>query len=419
MARKTRVEKKARPLLPESSAILLHPHPVRELIEQAQRGQVTERVLVEVVLHCADPVALLVTLVCELRLRVVVSLSGGKDSAAMLLYLTELLGVAAIHCCHYQYLPLDWEESLPYNQELCRFVGVPLVCEQMVYEPKPDSTHGVQRREVRVVQTLADAVGWEGELIGCATDYALRRGQPPSPTTRYCTGKMKDRLLDDWLRRERSGAVGEGGIGDPTALAMRQGYPPTMQQRACTAYYKEQTLDTWIVRQRAQAALGNLVIVALGLRARESARRAKLLPVAYRGDPKVSYQVLNWLPVHDWRRIATFRKLAEWGFAPHPAYERQGLARHAQLDVDEEGGPRTGCRFCIFATDADCQHQADDPANWEALAQVAKVEEATGMTWWMPEKRKDPDTGQVFYVPRRSARDLLARTLAREQAAKS
>lgn len=68
-------------LLPESVAILGHDHPMRELLDRAQRGELTERVLAEVVLHGVEPEQVLVTLLRELKLRVVVSLSGGKDSA--------------------------------------------------------------------------------------------------------------------------------------------------------------------------------------------------------------------------------------------------------------------------------------------------------------------------------------------------
>jgi len=51
-------------------------------------------------------------------------------------------------------------------------------------------------------------------------------------------------------------------------------------------------------------------------------------------------------------------------------------------DLDEEGGPRTSCRFCIYATSVDICHQAQREANYALLHRLVEVEEQTGKTWW-------------------------------------
>ena len=56
---------------------------------------------------------------------IIVSLSGGKDSTAMLLYLVAHYGPERL-IVHHQVLPEDWPETVPYVRELCARLGVPL-----------------------------------------------------------------------------------------------------------------------------------------------------------------------------------------------------------------------------------------------------------------------------------------------------
>ena len=57
-------------------------------------------------------------------MNILISLSGGKDSTAMLLYLVEHYGPERL-IAHYQVLPEDWLETLPYVQDVCARLGVP------------------------------------------------------------------------------------------------------------------------------------------------------------------------------------------------------------------------------------------------------------------------------------------------------
>ncbi|MBN1889994.1 MAG: hypothetical protein JW850_18505 [Thermoflexales bacterium] len=266
---------------------------------------------------------------------IVVSLSGGKDSVAMLLDLVErgLLPVA----CHYQCLPEDWRETLPYVQYVCEKVGVPLVAQQILYEPVGDGT-GVRRLAVVDIHKPGDIVPWNTPgVIAGVTDLAMRRGWPPSASARFCTRYGKVELLDLWLRQNRSSLLAE----QP---------------------------EIW---------------VALGERAAESPRRARKTATAPRLHWKrEQVTAVNWLPVHTWSRRDTFRKLRDWGIEPHPAYQAQGMSPASMYDADVEGGARTSCRFCIYASQAERCHQAQSEACRPVLDRLVEFERATGRTWW-------------------------------------
>ena len=51
-----------------------------------------------------------------------------------------------------------------------------------------------------------------------------------------------------------------------------------------------------------------------------------------------------------------------------------------QVDVDAEGGPRTGCRCCIYNSHADLCHQAQIDANRPLFERIDLVERRTGRT---------------------------------------
>jgi 3'-phosphoadenosine 5'-phosphosulfate sulfotransferase (PAPS reductase)/FAD synthetase len=279
---------------------------------------------------------------------IIASLSGGKDSAAMLLYLVEHYGPKKL-IAHYQVLPEDWPETLGYNQQLCARLGVPLVAQQIVYEPVGDAT-GVRTLNIIDIQRESDIVPWGNGVIAGITDLAMRRRWPPSPSVRFCT-----------------------------------------------SYFKVRPLNRWIIDQQRTMALGPDVIVALGERWAESPHRSKKAELWPR--PKCqrrAYRVWNWLPAISWSRRQTFRRMRDWGIKPHPAYRAQGMVDWQMYDQDAEGGPRTGCRFCIYNTLSDLCHQAQIEANQPLLRQIAEVETQTGRTWWM-----DKSTGDIGAPPPR------------------
>ena len=210
---------------------------------------------------------------------IVVSLSGGKDSVAMLLYLVEHYGSENL-IAHYQVLPEDWSETLPYVRGICSRLNVKLVSQQMLYRQVGDGT-SVERLAVCNIQDENDIVSWGVPgIIAGVTDLAFRRKWPPSPSVRFCTAYFKIRLLNWWI----------------------------------------------IQQQRSSMALSTDVIVAMGERWAESPRRAKKVELwPRRGCQRKAYCVWNWLPVVGWSRRETFRKMREWGTGPHPAYKAQGM----------------------------------------------------------------------------------------------
>jgi len=275
----------------------------------------------------------------------VVSLSGGKDSVALLSYLVRQSDPAQ-YLAHYQVLPEDWPETLPYVQEVCAQLRVRLIAQQLLYAPTGDGT-GVKRLAIRDVNGPADIVplGTPGVIAG-VTDLALRRGWPPSPATRFCTSYFKIALLDAWLRQERA--------------------------------------TVWPER-----------LVLLGERAAESPRRARKAAHAPRLEWKTGQLpngkrfrldtptvIYNALPLFTWTRREVFRELRDAGITPHPAYRAQGMQPWQMYDEDAEGGPRTACRFCIYASRADLCHQAQHQAHAELLHQLVQAERHMGKTWW-------------------------------------
>ena len=66
-----------------------------------------------------------------------------------------------------------------------------------------------------------------------------------------------------------------------------------------------------------------------------------------------------------------------------------GMTERQMLDEDAEGGPRMGCRFCIYNTSSDLYHQSRIAANRPLLGRIADVERVTGRTWWMTRSTAD------------------------------
>lgn len=283
---------------------------------------------------------------------IIVSLSGGKDSTAMLLYLVEHYEPERL-IAHYQVLPEDWPETLPYVQDVCARLSMPLVAQQMVYEPVGDGT-GVRRMDVVDVDTPGHIVPW---------------GTP-------------------------------GAIAGITDLALRRQWPPTPGCRFGTAFFKVRLLDWWIIQQQRTMALGGDVIVALGERWAESPHRARKVELWPRPRcQRKAYRVWNWLPVIAWSRRQTFRRIRDWSIDPHPAYRAQGMADWQMYDVDAEGGPRTGCRACLYASHADLCHQALVEANRGLFERVHFVEQITGRTWWIDGRTARQYLDGTFHVP--------------------
>lgn len=279
-----------------------------------------------------------------------ISISGGKDSQALLNAVTaeyRRRGWAGqLYAIHAHLGRAEWPQTLAHCRNLCGHLGVPLV--------------EVSRPQGDLVQEIRDRVE---KLRG--TDV------PPWPDAknRYCTSDQKR---------------------TPIEKVTRSSPWPSSSQRYCTA---DQKRDQLTKRHRGH----ELVVAAMGLRAQESAARAKRkvvtlgritagalrdLTPAEALERRTDGQrvALDWLPIHDWttedvweacghsgadlrRRQALYREgktgEALTGWLAHPAYVM--------------GNERLSCGICILASKNDIVNGArHNPELYEAYVQIER-----------------------------------------------
>ena len=153
-------------------------------------------------------------------------------------------------------------------------------------------------------------------------------------------------------------------------MVRRRGMFPSAQFRQCTSDLKRGPVQKFL-----RTIPEKVVINCMGMRAEESAQRARQLP--WKQDKELSTNgrtVYNWLPIFE----ESTEEVLGWhwqnGVPLHPVYvpeyHRDGT----------EGGylRRFSCRVCIFATDHDVRmiHQHDR----EAFNQVSALEQEMGFT---------------------------------------
>ncbi len=271
----------------------------------------------------------------------VVSVSGGKDSQAMLARLAGLRTAYGWTCpmtaVHADLGRAEWPETAAFVERMCRADRVPLT---VVRRNGGDLVERIERR----LQTVSTIPG------------ETRPAKPfwPSAAQRYCTSDLKRGPIQMHLR-----SLGKEGV----------------------------------------------IVSAMGLRADESRGRAAkpgvsvdaaLTSKALRDfDPATALQaqredggrlVLNWLPIHDWatddvwemmltdaedleRRRALYReghhKRALNGWPAHPAYVM--------------GNTRLSCALCVLASRSDLVNgMRHNPA---LAAHYIGLEKASGYTF--------------------------------------
>ena len=330
---------------------------------------------------------------------IVVSLSGGKDSVACMLWALEHAHSKPL-VCHHQAMPEDWIQTIPYCQALCAKLGVPLVVEQAVYIRQPRQLKDgrtVMQRRIQVLDLAGRHAPWardemdDSAAICGMVDFANDQGWPPTQARRSCTAYFKDELFNSWVRANRgvsASALEQQPLAGMMDYAADRGYPPTAGTRWCTDKMKTKTYDDAVRRNR--HLLGERPVTLLGFRRGESPRRARLPEWRPRdsvclkpGNPiwPAGWTMVDLHPIIDWSRRQTFRYLHSHGVEPHPAYVLQGMTEREMYDVDEEGGPRCSCRNCIFAHPAHLVRTASYPENQALFAATMEFEARTGLTW--------------------------------------
>lgn len=239
---------------------------------------------------------------------IVISSSAGKDSQAMLDYVTELTTAAGVldrvvvvHC---DLGRVEWKGTADLAEDQAARYGVRFV--------------KVWRRQ--------------GDLL----EHIERMGFFPRPATRYCTSDHKR----GQILRAFTQLTNEKRSGDLLEQVEARGMWPSPKQRYCTSDQKRAQVH------RLYTALSKTtnskkpvrILSCQGMRAEESPARAKRTP--FQRDDRASNGrriVDNWLPIHSWsvQEVWSRIKAGKTADLVHPAYAL--------------GMPRLSCVFCIFA----------------------------------------------------------------------
>jgi 3'-phosphoadenosine 5'-phosphosulfate sulfotransferase (PAPS reductase)/FAD synthetase len=301
-----------------------------------------------------------------------VSISGGKDGHAMLKALARLRRDRGWRCttiCIHAHLGrAEWEESLPHCERIAREAGLDLI---VTRRSQGDLVQEIEDRKNKL--TGSGRSPWPTATQRyCTADQKRdqlqklkREPQPeakpfwPDAANRYCTADQKRGQID---REIRNAEMPDGE---------REGAPfwPSSESRYCTAHQKENQIDKVTRRFR-------LVVSAMGMRAQESAARAKKTP--FKLDATLTAKALreltpeeaftrwnpagkdrlafDWMPVFDW---AVEEVWAEIGTnaeelelrrrayaAGHHADALDGWPAHPAYVY---GNNRVSCALCVLA----------------------------------------------------------------------
>jgi 3'-phosphoadenosine 5'-phosphosulfate sulfotransferase (PAPS reductase)/FAD synthetase len=262
--------------------------------------------------------------------KVMVSLSGGKDSLACLLEALEVYGREKV-IAHHQIILEDWPGTVEYNQAVCKRLGVPLFLAQGSY--------------------------YGYVCTACDHHYLSSQQQP---WCRSCGHReatfltMVDSVLDlvEWRRMW-----------------------PSLAVRFCTSYFKRDVFNTWA--RRNTDLLGSSPVLILGERWRESRGRAKLPYLRSRSQMK---HITEYRPILHRRRLEVFRKAHAYGIEQHYCYEAQGLTKEAMLTEDVEGGPRMSCVMCFLKTPEQLLASYHTAQGRPIIERGLQIEQAIGHT---------------------------------------
>jgi 3'-phosphoadenosine 5'-phosphosulfate sulfotransferase (PAPS reductase)/FAD synthetase len=234
--------------------------------------------------------------------KIVVSISGGKDSIACLLLALEEYGPEPV-IAHHQVIPEDWPGTVEYNMQVCNYLGVPLYTAQAHYygyECEQCQAHYLTSFERPFCRACKSREGRQIALVQSLLDLVTWRGMWPSLDVRFCTSYLKRDVFNMWTRRNSD-------------------------------------------------LLGPSSVVVMGERWRESRGRARLPSIRQRTN---LLHLTEYRPILDYRRIDVFRKAREYGIEPHYCYKAQGMTDEDMYERDVEGGPRMSCVICFLKPEA-------------------------------------------------------------------
>jgi 3'-phosphoadenosine 5'-phosphosulfate sulfotransferase (PAPS reductase)/FAD synthetase len=153
---------------------------------------------------------------------------------------------------------------------------------------------------------------------------------------------------------------------------------PDSARRWCTSDFKRGPLEREIKRYIKAEGLSGLVVNCMGLRADESAARAKKVPFAYsERNSKAGREWYDWLPIFRFSSEDVFEVIRQAGQEPHWAYGA--------------GMSRLSCSFCIFANQSDLQTAAR--LRPELYAEYVELEREIDHTFSMSRRPLEEVTG--------------------------
>lgn len=162
-------------------------------------------------------------------------------------------------------------------------------------------------------------------------------------------------------------------------MVERRGMFPSPSNRQCTSDLKRGPIEREIRRYlKAHPEFGGLVVNCMGMRAQESASRAKKTTFALSvRNSKAGREWYDWLPIHDLTEDEVFSLIEDAGQQPHWAYQA--------------GMTRLSCCFCIMASAADLTTAAR--LNPDLYKRYVETEKRLGHTLSMSRRTLPEITG--------------------------
>jgi len=279
---------------------------------------------------------------------IVVSVSGGLDSAACALWARTRWPDRPLILWHAHLAEMDWQHTDDQLRGMAEMLGnCHLISVQAIYalngEITPSGANGTTLRELHVVR---DGDHWFG----------------PARAEAYSDNTILTLL--DFARKARNGQ------------------PPTSKLRWCTSYFKARACDVWLRENR--DILGEWPLLLSGERHAESPSRSKLPQAAWRFGTK-QWDVLWYRPIIDWPWHQVVQASVDSGIPIHPGYALQGETIAAMTDPtrNERGRARLSCVCCIFSQQhhiATALRNAPEVVG-PAVHAIQQYEQTTGYSW--------------------------------------
>lgn len=162
-------------------------------------------------------------------------------------------------------------------------------------------------------------------------------------------------------------------------MVEERGMFPSPSNRQCTSDLKRGPIEREVRRYlKANPQFGGLVVNCMGMRAQESAARAKKPVFRFNArNSKAGREWYDWLPIHSLTEAQVFKVIQQAGQKPHWAYSK--------------GMSRLSCVFCIMASQSDLTIAAQ--LNPELYRRYVELERSTGHTLSMSRKPLTEITG--------------------------